>query len=315
MRIFIIMSLSALLLVGCGLQSRNAGIFGKQAAATEKQSEKIDRIDRATGVNSDERLAHIGAFSVGIDYSLNKLTEPSVEVLVAKTVNQRIQALSNKPDFNEVKEVLGIVDGLLSTMKTQHDEATSSLQKKDVQISKLMTQVKDLDKQMQDQVQNVLKQSQANAMKADQYKETLNGLDSFWGMSAVFYGLKKLLVKLSWTLAIGGVLFLILRLAAASNPIAGAVFSVFETVISWVINCLKHISPKATTIAGFTDTRVYNSSKQFLNKIVDNVEHLKDIETRVGHDITVKELLSELSKTLDAAEKEEVAKIKQSLGY
>jgi hypothetical protein len=52
-----------------------------------------------------------------------------------------------------------------------------------------------------------------------------------------------------------------------------------------------------------------------LTKIIDNIQSIKDLQTKLGRDITVKELLVELDKSLDTNEKAMIDKIKITLGY
>lgn len=304
-----------IILVGCGLTARNQGIFGKQAAATDKQADRIEKIEKAEAVNSTERLDKIGAFSYGVKYSLDKDVNQSPEVQVAKTINERVTALANKPDFNEVKEIMGVVDGLLSQLKTQQDEAKETLAKKDKQISALITEIKELDVKKDTEIAAALKMSEANALKADQYKATLSEMDSFFGFGAIWYGVKKLITRLAWTLAIVAVLFFVLRIAAASNPIAGAVFGIFEQFVSWFINGLKFLAPKAHSMSGFIETKVFDGYKQTLTHIIDNIQLLKAKDEGEADKYTLDDLMDELAKSMDTADKERIEGIKKELRW
>ena len=100
-------------------------------------------------------------------------------------------------------------------------------------------------------------------------------MDSWGGLGAVWYGLHKFIVRMAWVLGIGGVLFFILRILASSNPIAGAIFGIFDQIGSWMVNTISVIFPKALSIAGNVTTEVYNGTKSALTSIVDSVETVK----------------------------------------
>jgi hypothetical protein len=178
-----------------------------------------------------------------------------------------------------------------------------------------MTQVKDLDNQKQSEISAALKMSEANALKADQYKATLNDMDSFFGFGAIWYGVKKLIIRLSWTLLIVGVLFLVLRLAAASNPIAGAVFGIFEQVIGWFMNALKMLAPKAHQVAGFVESKVFDGYKQTLTHIIDNIQLLKAKDEGETDKYTLDDLMEEMAKSMDTSDKERIEGIKKDLHW
>ena len=100
-----------------------------------------------------------------------------------------------------------------------------------------------------------------------------------------------------------------------SNPICGAIFSIFEQIAAWCINVVKIIFPKALHFAGTVSTEAYNVSHNLLEKIVDNLQNLKQIEKSTGKPITLRELLDELDKTMDTSDKELISKIKTDFGY
>jgi len=307
--------LTILLLAGCaGLTGKNAGVFGKASQKQADQNERVANIEKSESKNSDARLTHIGAWSEGTKYALNKVQEPPKEVVVAKDVNERIQALANKPDFNEVKEVKSIIDQLLSEMDNQKKEGAAALSAKDDEIYKLNLEVKALDEDKQTEIRKAMKMAETNAAKADQYKQTLNDMDSFFGFGAIWYGVKKLVTRLAWILGIGAVLFFVLRFAASSNPIAGAIFSVFEQMIAWVINALKMIAPKAAQFSGFVESKVFAGYKQTLTHLVDAIQLLKEKETPEKK-ATIDELLVELDKSMDSVDKKRVDAVKEELHW
>ena len=300
---------------GCsGLLGKNAGVIGKTTQKQTSQNEKVSVIEQKEAKNSEDRLTHIGAWSEGTKYALNKVVEPPKEVVVAKDINDRVQALANKPDFNEVKEVKAIVDGLLSAMKAQQDDARISLSKKDTEISDLNIQLAELNIVKQTEIRKALKMATDSAAVADQYKATLNEMDSFFGFGAIWYGVKKLITRMAWILGIGAVLFFVLRFASASNPIAKAIFSVFEQIIAWFINLLKMIAPKAAQFSGFVESTVFDGYKTTLMHLIDTIQFLKTKETATTK-YTLDDLTVELDKVMDSTDKDRVNIVKKELHW
>ena len=255
-------------------------------------------------------------FLKSLRYFFQRIQEPSKEVQVAKTVSERIAALANKPDFDEVIEVKSIIDGLLSEMNAQQAEARKSLNKKDVEISSLNNEIKELSLEKQSEIDRALKLSEVNAAKADQYKATLNDMDSFFGFGAIWYGVKKLISRMLWTIVIIGVLFLVLRIAAASNPIAGAIFGIFETVISWFMNALKMLAPKAHQISGLIEKNVFDGYKDTLVHLIDEIQMLKSKDVPgTPTKFTIDDLMDACAKSMNTSDKDRVENIKRELHW
>lgn len=304
-----------LTVTGCkGLVGRNAGTMGPAFRAQVSANERVENIGKSEAKNSEARLDHIGAWSEGTKYALDKVPEPSKEVTVAKDINERVQTLANKPDFNEVREVKNIIDGLLSQMTSQQEMAQALLHDKDTEIYKLTLEVKALEVAKESEISKALKTAASSAAKADQYKETLSDMDSFFGLGAIFYGVKKLITRSIWVIVIFLVVFLVLRLAASANPVCAAIFSIFEQVIAWFINALKMIAPKAAQYSGMVTNKVFDGYKLTLTKIIDAIQLLKEKETPVKK-ATIDELTAELAKSMDVADKERVEGVKKDLHW
>ena len=306
------------ILVGCSsLLDNNEGVFGKAQATNQKADTKIRVVENQQAQANEDKLAHIGAWSQGgVEHALNQITnDVPKEVVVAKEMNARVEALAGKPDFKEVELIKGIVDDLLSQVQTTRVEGEKALAQKDKEIAAIQAQDKQLDAQRENEIAAALLQSDANAKVADQYKATLNDMDKWGGLGAVWYGLHKFVVRMAWVLGIGGVLFFILRILASSNPIAGAIFNIFEQMGSWVVNTISLILPKALSIAGNVTTEVYNGTKSALTSIVDSVETVKLQQAASGKPATIQDLLDAAEATMTPADKAQIEKIKLQLGW
>lgn len=313
-----ISALALIVMMGCAsLLNNNQGVFGKAQQTNQKVDAQIRLTENQQAQSNEQKLAHIGAWAQGgVQYSLDKITNDiPQEVTVAKQMNARVEALAGKPDFTEVEGIKSIVDELTSQTEKVRLAGEKALAEKDKQIAKIQDDDKKLDAQREQQIAGALQQADANAKVADQYKATLNDMDKWGGLGAVWYGLHKFVVRMAWVLGIGGVLFLILRLLASANPIAGAIFSVFDQIGSWAVHCISVIFPKAVSLAGNVATKTYNEAKSALTSIVDSVETVKIQSAASGKPATIEDLLNTAELSMTPADKALVENIKLQLGW
>jgi hypothetical protein len=310
MKRYIITFIMLLLLAGCSIFHKNQGIIGKASIAENKAKARIEMVENNVSTINVERLDKIGAFAAGVEHALQN-TNQTPAISTAKTLNERIIALSNKPDFNEVREIMSIVDQLI----TNQIAGKIALDKKDREIEALGISVKDLQVQKQTALDAYYKLADKTAAQDDQYKATLGQMDSFFGLGAIFYGAKRLIIHLAWFIGIGSVLFLVLRLASMSNPIAAGIFQVFNVAGSWIVHCVATIFPKALSLAGNVSSSVFNSYKGVMTKFVDSVQMAKTTAGAAGKEPTLKDVLDELEKSMNVDEKAIVEDIKKSLNW
>jgi len=306
-----ILAFGMLFLTSCSVFTNK----GKAAKAEERGRVAITNIDYRRSTNITDKIQAIADYAHGTDYALSKINEPPREVVVARSTNQRVMSLAGTPTAEKMKEMQDTIDKLTSLLATERDRGKKDLTKKDMEIAALQAVGKNLDLAKNTEIQKYMTLAQNAAAATDAYKAELNKMDSWFGLGAIFYGIKKFLISSAWILGIGGALFFVLRIASASNPICGAIFGIFEQIVSWGIHAVRFLFPKAIQLAGHVTTEVYDSTRLLLRKIVDSIQSLKDVQSRNAHDITLKELLVELEKTMDVNEKETIAEIKRQLGY
>lgn len=257
---------------GCSnLLNSNQGVFGKSSKQNQKLDQKLDLIKEQQSDLNESRLTHIGSYAAGVDYTLNHITNFSREILASKELNLRIIQLANKPDFNELKEISSLVDNIISTNDIISSNALITLNKKDKTISDIQNQLKTLQVSSQEEIKSIVKEAQQNAEKEDQYAATLKSMNSFFGLGAVAYGLVHFTTHIIWFLVIGSILFLIIRLAASANPIAGAILSVFESIISYFIKGLVVMFPKCLSYIEQEGTVIGNDLNSEFNKFNSNL--------------------------------------------
>lgn len=295
---------------GCGLIHQNKGVIGTASRQTTALSAKVDAVDTQKAKINDQRLTSIGALSYGIAYTLQKDTNQSPPISVALEINERIGALANKPDFKELQAVNRIVDTLL----TNKIAGEKLMAEKDKEIYSLNNNLKKSEDKKEELENQVLAQASKNASLSDQYKTTLSSMDSFWGFGAIAYGAKKFATNSLWLLGILLVLYLVLRFAASTNPIANKIFGLFEEVVSWGISGIKALAPKATIRAGLVEETKFEDWKGTLVHVIDSVALLKEKE-KTGVDIKINDLMTELDKSMDQADKDRVTLVKQQLHW
>lgn len=303
--------LLAFTLAGCGILGKNKGIFGKASTAENKAKSRIEMVDNAAAKVNVQRLDKIGAFASGIDYLFQKDTNQSREAAAAKALNERVIGLANKPDFKEALEIVSMADQMVANQVN----GQKALAEKDKEIEDLGLSVKDLQTRKEQAITSYIKLADKNAALTDQYKETLGQMDSFFGLGAIWYGIKHLVVRLAWILGIGSILFLVLRIASMSNPIAASIFGIFNQVGSWFVHGIAVLFPKALQLAGNTATTVFNAYKGTLTKIVDAVQIVKDRATVSGKPATIEDYLNEAEKSMNSDEKAIVEEIKKALNW
>lgn len=309
----IVLALALSLSGGCALVR---SLRGSATHKEENARNKIVNSQNAIAANNENKIQQISNLSFGADFALDKVTNPEPAIVVAKEMNDRVLSLTGLPPLEEQKTMLVMINDLLSTNINLIRLGEVQLSAKDKEITALQIETKILLANKDNAINKYITLAQSASQETDYADAQLKEYTGFWGLSGVFKSSWNFIKHIAWTLAIGGVLFLILRLLSTTNPIASAIFSVFDTMFAWIINCIKVIAPKAMTVANTVSKEAYNDVADVLGKIVDNIESLKEMETRNGTaDITLKEVLVELDKSMDGDQKAMVEKIKTELGY
>lgn len=301
-----------LLFTGC---SNIKGVFGKNSKNETVAKEKVESVQKAQSINVQYKMDQVAILASGTDYALTKVTNRELPVSVAYDINKRVMSLSGKPDLDAEKEIWKTVDQLISDLSKERERGIKSMEEKDSEIQKLQTESRSLSTLKDVEIDKYIKLANTTAMKADTLKASLDEMDSWFGLGAVWYGLKKLVFTGVWVIVGILVIFTILRFASLSNPIAASIFNIFESIGSWFINTTLVLLPKSLDKAGHISKVAYDELEGILSKIVDDIQNIKQIEVRTGKPITLKELLVELDKSMDQSQKDAIDKIKKELGY
>jgi len=307
----IIAGLCITVLAGCAVFTNK----GKAAKAEEKGRARIVNVEGQINQNTAEKLDAIAGLAYGTDYALSKVNEPPREVTVARDMNQRVISLSGSPTVEKMKEMQEMIDKLTSMLAIERDAGQKKMDEKDAEISLLQNQAKALSVAKESEIRKYMLLSQEMAANADAYKAALADYQGWFGLKAVFKGLWQFVKTSMWFLLGGSVLFIFLRIASMSNPIAASLFSIFTTIASWVINIIRVIVPKAVEATGHVAGNVFNAYKSTLWKIVDGIQVVKDRATAAGQKPDLNLVLDEVAKSMNTEEKAIVDEIKKALNW
>lgn len=289
-------------------------ISGKLSKQESKQSARLDKLDDEKSKLNSDKLDKIGVISVGIDYSLSKIENKSPASILAYDLNKRVMSLSHQPDIDQTKLMWTMVDELLAEL----DAGSNKLNQLDKEISKLQLDIKNNQLTSDQAIEDYRNKAKEAAGIADTTKASLHKMDRWLGLGAIWYGVKKLCMSLFWMIVSVSGLYLIIRLAAASNPIAGSLLGVVEMVGSWFVSLFKLILPRSVEMAGHVSSTKHQQYQSILIKFIDTVQFFKTsakLSKLNKQDIKLNDILEELEKKLNEDEKEKIEEIKKKLGY
>lgn len=314
---FVVSWMLAAALTGCGtLKGKNEGVVGKNVKAEEKAHSKVDVVNEQIVQNDRQKLQTIGVFASGTDYALSKVPEPTREVEVARELNSRVLNLAGSPALDQLKSVHSMVDSLVSTLQEEKAKGLKQLAEQDADIYDIQIEKKALEIAKEQEIKKYMDVAQVAAGKADQYAATLGQMDSWWGLGAVFYGVKKFVSRSLIFLSVFAFIYLALRVASTMHPAAAAAFKIFDGIASVFINLIKGLAPGAAKMAKLIPEATYNVYKETLGHIVDNIELMKVEDKKAiaaGQPLrkyTLDEILSQFNGSMDKTHKDVVDEVK-----
>lgn len=306
----LIVLVSILTLTGCFSSLKPSKINTDSQKALIKQEEKIDKILDKIEVNGTASGIQTSALSYGVQYSLSQVENPSIEVGTAKALNERVISIIGSPNLDETKRIKATVDLLNSEIAEERKRGESLLKERDKIIIKLQKEKIDLTNAYEQEIDSMSDKAKQIAKQADANQSVLDTMGGMMGLNAVFWGIKKFFfTSLTW-IVIFSVIFLILRIAAMSNPIAAAAFSIFNLLGSLFLSLIKALTPQAFEMAKYVPQKISNEFKDALVKIVDSVQILKEKQKDIPDKIfTLQDILNKFDKEMDSSNKETIEKI------
>ena len=116
---------------GCGTVNK---IFGKNSAKIEAQQSKIEQVDKQIGTNTQDKLTEVSSLSYGVGIALNKETNASQNVIVARDLTTRELSLTGVPPIDEMNKMQQLVNDLTSKLQTEQVRGKKELEVKDKEI-------------------------------------------------------------------------------------------------------------------------------------------------------------------------------------
>ena len=293
------------LLTGCSSIIQPSKQIDDNQKIIAKEEKKVDATIVEIGKNDKGKRIQTSTLAQGIQYSLNQVTNPPIQVDTAKSLNERVVSIVGSPHIDEINRIKVTVDLLNSAVEEERKKGLELLAKRDELINKLQKEKVELNEQYDDQILQLTDKAKEVAKEADQNKAVLDTMSGMFGLNAVFWGLKKFVFSTLTAIIIFSVVFIILRLLATVNPIAAAVFSIFDMIGSLFISLFKGLTPKAFEMNDFVHKDKVDEFKSPLVKIIDVIQELKEKQKDSTDKIyPLTEILKRFDKEMDSHEKD-----------
>jgi len=307
--------LSLLLLTSCSTITPSKQIDDNQKVITSEEK-KVDITLNKIEKNDKGKNVQTSTLAQGIQYSLNQVTNPPIQVDTAKSLNERVVSIVGSPHIDELNRIKATVDLLNSAVEEERKKGQQLLTQRDEVINKLQKENVELNEKYDDQLWQLTDKAKEVAKKADENKAVLDTMSGMFGLNAVWWGLKKFFLSLFTTIIVFIFIFIILRLLAIVNPIAAAAFSIFNMLGSIVISLVKILTPKAFDMSNFISKDKVDDYKLPLVKMVDVIQDLKEKQKDTPDRIyPLNELLKRLNVEMDSHEKVLIDEILKELRW
>ena len=305
MKKFLYPILFSFLLIGCS----TAVIPGKQVTVAQdaiaKQEKKIDTTSDELVKNDKGKRIQTAVLAQGIQYSLQQVTNTSIQVETAKNLNERVISIVGSPHLDEIKRIKATIDLLNSSIEEERKKGGELLGQRDTVIDKLQKEKEELKNQYDDQLWQMTDKAKEVAKDSDEKQATIDSMGGMFGLNAVFWGLKKFFFSALTAIVIFVVIFALLRILASVHPAAGAAFSIFNMIGSGILSLIKGLTPKAFELANFTSKDKLDEYKSPLTKIVDVIQELKEKQKESPKkSYVLTEILKRFDNEMDSHEKD-----------
>jgi len=293
------------LLTGCSSIIKPSKQIDENQKVIAKEEKKVEATVVEIEKNNKGKRIQTSTLAQGIQYSLNQVTNPPIQVDTAKSLNERVVSIVGSPHIDEINRIKATVDLLNSAVEEERKKGLELLAKRDEVINKLQKEKVELNEQYDDQLLQLTSKAKEVAKEADQNKAVLDSMSGMFGLNAVFWGLKKFIFSALTTIAIFIVVFIILRLLATVNPIAAAAFSIFDMIGSLFVSLFKGLTPKAFEMNNFVHKDKVDEFKSPLVKIIDVIQELKEKQKESSDRVyPLTEILKRFDNEMDSHEKD-----------
>ena len=305
MKKFLALTVFILFLAGCS----STIVPGKQVSVAQdaiaKQEKKIDTTSDELVKNDKGKRIQTAVLAQGIQYSLQQVTNTSIQVETAKNLNERVISIVGSPHLDEIKRIKATIDLLNSSIEEERKKGGELLGQRDTVIDKLQKEKENLKNQYDDQLWQMTDKAKEVAKDSDEKQATIDSMGGMFGLNAVFWGLKKFFFSALTAIIIFVVIFALLRILASVHPAAGAAFSIFNMIGSGILSLIKGLTPKAFELANFTSKDKVDEYKSPLTKIVDVIQELKEKQKESPKkSYVLTEILKRFDNEMDSHEKD-----------
>ena len=299
-----------LLLSGCFSTIKPAKQIDDNQKVIAKEEKKVDSTLVEIEKNDKGKRIQTSGLSIGIQHSLNQVSNPPVQVDTAKALNERVISIVGSPHIDEIKRIKATVDLLNSALVEERKKGEEILAQRDDIINRLQKEKSELNQKYDDQLWQLTDKAKEVAKEADQNKAVLDSMSGMFGLNAVFWGLKKFFISALTAIIVFAVVFVLLRLLATVHPAAGAAFSIFNMLGSSVISIVKALTPKAFEMCNFATKDKLDEFRSPLVKIVDVIQELKEKQKESPDRVyPLNEILKRFDKEMDSTEKDLIDEI------
>jgi len=300
-----ILILLVFLFTGCFSTVKPSKQIDDNQKVIAKEEKKVDSTLVEIEKNDKGKRIQTSGLSIGIQHSLNQVSNPPVQVDTAKALNERVISIVGSPHIDEIKRIKATVDLLNSQVAEERKKGEELLSQRDEIINKLQKEKSELNQKYDDQLWQLTDKAKEVAKEADQNKATLDTMGGMFGLNAVFWGLKKFVISALTAIIVFVVVFVILRLLATVHPAAGAAFSIFNMLGSVFVSIIKSLTPKAFELSNLVSKDKAEEFKSPLVKIVDVIQELKEKQKESPDRVyPLTEILKRFDKEMDSHEKD-----------
>ncbi len=127
----------ALLLSGCFSTIKPAKQIDDNQKIIAKEEKKVDNTLVEIEKNDKGKRIQTSGLSVGIQHSLNQVTNAPVQVDTARKLNERVISIVGSPHIDEIKRIKATVDLLNSALVEERKKGEELLAQRDDIINKL----------------------------------------------------------------------------------------------------------------------------------------------------------------------------------
>lgn len=217
-------------------------MFGKSSRTVAKQEARIDKTDTKLASLDKRKLEDIAVWAYGTDYALNQVTNAPQPVITARITNQRvISEAGYSPSIEQIKAMQTLIDNLILT----NEAGILELAKRDMEIEFLRDNERLLKETKDEQVRKLSILATEAAGQADTTASELSKYQQYWGLGGIWLGIVSLARHLMWVGVGFTIVYIVLRIFAASNPFCAIAFGVLQSIAATLIHIIEALVPRS----------------------------------------------------------------------